>query len=192
MSNAAPPVYQQIIDVTFAAEGNGKLSLDREDPGNWTGGAVGVGRLQGSRWGFSSAAFPSLDIEKLDRAQATGMAYAHFWLQAKCADMPDSLAVLVFDAAFQHGVSRAVEMLQRALGEHVDGDPGPVTMAALHAATANAACVKALCIAFQAQRLLHMVAQPSWQHDRDGLSYRLMTLMTVSAHFEAAPAGASA
>ena len=38
---------------TMVWEGGAKLSLDRRDPGNWTGGKVGVGVVAGSQWGVS-------------------------------------------------------------------------------------------------------------------------------------------
>ena len=181
---APPSVFDAFVATTFRIEGDGRLSMDREDPGNWTGGAVGHGVLRGSRFGISAAAFPDVDLEHLDRGYATGLAYARYWLPAKCAAMPQSLAMLMFDAAFQHGPESAAKMLQRALGLRDDGDLGRITMGAVEQMERDGAIhVRALCIAFQAQRLLHMVRQPSWTRDANGLAVRLCTLLIAAAHF---------
>ena len=182
---AIPPKSLSIFDrasaLTFELEGRDKLSMDPHDPGNWTGGACGEGELRGTRWGFSAGAFPNLDIEHLDEPHATGVAFATFWLPAKCGSMPDALALLVYDAAFQHGVPKAVEMLQRALGLHVDGVIGTITQAAVHRACAGRGAVQDLCVAFQSERAKHMQEQPSWERDEADFNRRLFTTMQASS-----------
>ena len=50
----------------------GGYTDDPRDRGNWTGGTVGQGKLRGTKYGISAAAFPTLDIANLtlDAAKA--------------------------------------------------------------------------------------------------------------------------
>ena len=43
----------------------GGYSTDRRDPGNWTGGKVGVGVLKGTKYGIAANTYPNLDIKNL-------------------------------------------------------------------------------------------------------------------------------
>ena len=54
-----------------------------------------------------------------------------YWDQAKCDKMPWPLSLMHFDAAVNHGVTRANKLLQKALGVTADGVIGNVTLAAI-------------------------------------------------------------
>ena len=43
----------------------GEFDDSPKDRGNWTGGAIGVGELRGTKYGISAAAFPTLDIKAI-------------------------------------------------------------------------------------------------------------------------------
>jgi uncharacterized protein (TIGR02594 family) len=49
---------------------------------------------------------------------------------ARCAELPRGLAAMHFDAAVNHGVGGAARFLQQAVGTDVDGEIGPLTLAA--------------------------------------------------------------
>ena len=192
-NSASTQLFDLAVALTFGLEGNGELSVDPDDDGNWTGGRKGVGVLRGTRWGFSAAAFPLLDIEHLDKAHAVGLAFATYWMPAKCASAPNQLAVLLFDAAFQHGPTKAIRMLQRSLSVRDDGVFGDVTMkevAQLHGATPSA--FDYVCTRFQAERMVHMTEQPSWLRDGYGLGTRLFKVFEQSKIIADAIAGAAA
>jgi len=53
-----------------------------------------------------------------------------YWLAARCPALPPPLAHFHFDAAVNQGVAGAARMLQEALGVAIDGQVGPVTLAA--------------------------------------------------------------
>ncbi len=53
-----------------------------------------------------------------------------YWRPARCPDFPPPLALMHFDAAVNQGVSGAARMLQQALGVDIDGEIGPITLAA--------------------------------------------------------------
>jgi lysozyme family protein len=121
------------FDKLIVNEGD-KLSLDPNDSGNWTGGHVGVGRLVGSKYGVSAAAYPTLDIANLTAAQAMGIYQTDYWNPVWGDQLPDVIAFEVFDEAVNMGVHGAIKVLQGALGVPVDGIMGPATYAALNSA----------------------------------------------------------
>jgi len=53
-----------------------------------------------------------------------------YWRPARCPDLPPPLAHFHFDCAVNQGVGGATRMLQAALGVTVDGEIGPLTLAA--------------------------------------------------------------
>lgn len=106
----------------------GGFTRDESDPGNWTGGRVGAGRLRGTKWGISAAAYPQLDIEKLTLEDAKTIYLRDYWQRAKCDELPEAVALCVFDAAVNHGPLQAVKLLQAAVGAATDGYIGPDTL----------------------------------------------------------------
>lgn len=66
-------------------------------------------------------------LRELTRKEALRIYRAFYWREAGCHRLPDGLDVLVFDAAVNQGVSRAVRFLQRAAGAKTDGIFGPRT-----------------------------------------------------------------
>jgi lysozyme family protein len=101
-----------VIDV---AEGGGKLITD-------SGGQT--------KYGISQRAYPSLVIAALTRQQAEGIYARDYWAPVQGDKLPGALALVVFDAAVNQGVVRAVRLLQGCLGVEVDGIVGPETLAA--------------------------------------------------------------
>jgi lysozyme family protein len=156
-----------------AAEGG--YSCEREDSGNWTGGACGRGVLRGTKFGISAATYPGLDVQALTLDQAAEIYRRDFWLAVRGDELPGPLALLVFDAAVNNGVGRAARWLQAAAGVTVDGVLGPVTMAAVASSVAHRGGA-ALCIEFMAQRLLFMASLPTWRVFGLGWARRLCAL----------------
>jgi uncharacterized protein (TIGR02594 family) len=56
-----------------------------------------------------------------------------YWLAASCPDLPPPLALFHFDAAVNQGVAGAARMLQQTVGADIDGEIGPLTLAAVAA-----------------------------------------------------------
>lgn len=109
---------------------------DPNDPGNWTGGHVGVGEMKGTKFGISAAQYPHLDIKNLTVEGAADIYRPDYWDICKCDEMPWPLCLFVFDAAVNQGCDAKVgfatqKMLQRALDVPQDGILGPRTMAAV-------------------------------------------------------------
>lgn len=115
----------------------GGLSLDPNDKGNWTGGAIGSGELKGTNHGISAAAYPDLDIKNLTADEARAIYKRDVWDFLRCDDLPEWLRYPLYDYAVNTGQHEAARDLQRALGVLPDGDIGPKTIAAAHKASAN-------------------------------------------------------
>lgn len=169
----AVSIFEQAFGVIVGNEGG--YSADPADPGNWTGGRVGVGVCKGTRYGISASAFPTLHIADLTLEQARAIYQTRYWAPV-CADaLPPGLALLVFDSAVNNGVGRAARLLQASVGAVQDGLIGPVTLGAVRAAVAGEG-LEAVCAEFQARRLQFMVALPGWRSFGLGWARRLCRL----------------
>ena len=111
----------------------GGLSLDSNDRGNWTSGKVGVGSLNGTKYGISAMAYPSYDIRNLTLQDAKDIYRRDYWNKCRCDDLPKAIDYLVFDAAVNHGNSRSAKFLQTAVGVSADGLIGEKTVAKVSA-----------------------------------------------------------
>lgn len=105
---------QAFLDaLTFTLKWEGGFTDNPSDPGNWTGGNVGVGELKGTKWGISAASFPHLDIKNLTVAQAADIYKRRYWEAISGDSRPYPEALVVFDFAVNSGVSRALAMWNR-------------------------------------------------------------------------------
>ena len=152
----------------------GGYTVNRADPGNWTGGKVGSGTCAGTKYGLSAASFPTLTIASLTLAQAQGIYRSLYWGKIAGDQLPAPLALLAFDAAVNNGVSRATHWLQEAAGCTADGVLGPATLQAIDASAARDA--DGILVEFQAQRMIYMASLPTWKTFGLGWARRLCTL----------------
>lgn len=130
-------------------EYEGGYTDDPRDPGNWTGGKVGVGQNKGTKKGIAAASFPDLDIKNLSDAKIAEIYRAKYWAKVRGDDLPAGVDFSVFDAGVNSGPSRSVKWLQAALGVSQDGKVGdaetlPAVLKADPAATIKAHCAKRL------------------------------------------------
>ena len=112
----------------------GKYTNDRRDPGNWTGGKVGVGELKGTNQGIAAASYPHLDIKNLTGAKIASIYEANYWLKIRGDDLPAGVDLSAMDYGVNSGVTRSAKELQRVVGVEADGRVGPVTILAVKAA----------------------------------------------------------
>lgn len=124
----------------------GGFTDDRHDRGNWTSGKVGVGKLKGTKYGVSAMAYPDLDIRNLTLQDAKDIYRRDYWNKCQCDELPAGLDYLTFDAAVNHGVSRAGRFLQTAVGAAVDGQIGPKTVAKANAVLDKSKAVSEFCV----------------------------------------------
>lgn len=121
-------VFESAISFTLQHEGGGKMSMDYDDPGNWTSHQVGVGQLKGTKYGISASAFPTVDIQALTLPKAVEIYRQHYWepcgAQRIAGDAPD-LACRLFDLSVNCGTGTAARILQRAVNTVCTGDVAP-------------------------------------------------------------------
>ena len=115
----------------------GGYSTDRRDPGNWTGGRVGVGTLKGTKFGLAANTYPNLDIKNLTLAQAKAIYKKDWWDKLGADGMHSAIVFQLWDFAINAGKSRAIKELQQAVGVPADGIIGPQTLAAVNAHDLN-------------------------------------------------------
>lgn len=121
--------FEESFKVLIGHEGG--YSDDRNDPGNWTGGKVGVGELLGTKYGIAANSYPMENIEKLSLERAQQIYRRDYWDKIKADDLPKHIRFAIFDGAVNSGVSQAARWLQRAVGVMDDGVIGQGTLAAV-------------------------------------------------------------
>lgn len=99
---------------------------DPDDPGGATNWGIALNRI-GRRVGLRT----KMQIKNLTMEQARAIYLVHYWMPCKCDDLPDAIALAVFDCAVNQGVRRASRLLQRAATAYPDGRIGPRTIAAV-------------------------------------------------------------
>jgi len=136
------PVFDAAVAVVLAHEGG--FQNDTNDPGNWTGGAIGAGARKGTKFGISAASYPTLDIANLSQDDARTIYRRDWWDRLGLARLPPPLATKLLDAAVNLGPRPAIACLQRALNAKgcaiaEDGVLGPATIAAAQVVPSDAA-----------------------------------------------------
>lgn len=111
--------FDQAFDRLIGNEGG--YCNDPNDPGGET------------NWGISKRSYPAQNIQSLTRDGAKQIYLSDFWTRGHMDEYDPSIAFQVFDAAVNHGIERAVRLLQKAAGVPEDGHIGPVTVAAVKA-----------------------------------------------------------
>jgi lysozyme family protein len=168
--------FQAAVAWVIAQEGG--YTDDPGDPGNWTGGAVGSGQCNGTNFGISAASYPTLDIANLSEAEAEAIYAEDYWTPIQGDALAPALALLVFDAAVNSGVSQSGVWLQVVVGATTDGNIGPTTLAAVKAWTGGASD---LCAEVLAQRIAALGDDPNWNTFGLGWSRRCATLAFQAA-----------
>lgn len=115
----------------------GGYSTDRRDPGNWTGGKVGVGTLKGTKFGLAANTYPNLDIKNLTLEQAKEIYKKDWWDKLGGHGLHSAITFQLWDFAINAGRSRAIKELQQAVGVTADGMIGPKTIEAVNAQDLN-------------------------------------------------------
>ncbi|MGE3064751.1 MAG: TIGR02594 family protein [Hyphomicrobiaceae bacterium] len=115
-----------------------------EMEGGWTddpydpGGPTNFGITLATYAGFTSAPLNSpsaaaalkAELKKIPQSVVCQIYLERYWRPSCAARLPPALALMHFDAGVNHGVAGAARMLQEAVGAAIDGDIGPLTLAA--------------------------------------------------------------
>ncbi len=115
----------------------GGYSNDKRDPGNWTGGAVGKGGLNGTKFGIAANTYPNLDIKNLTLTQAKEIYKKDWWDKLGGHGLHSAITFQLWDFAVNAGKKRAIMELQQVAGVTADGVMGPKTIEAVNALDLN-------------------------------------------------------
>jgi len=157
--------FPACLAITLASEGG--FSIEKSDPGNWTGGAVGKGTLKGTKYGISAAAFPNLDIRNLTLDDVGPIYKTKYWDAVGGDHLPAGFDLVTWDYGVNSGPARALRDAQAVTGAPVDGKLGPTTIA--KAARAGVKEIQGLC----RRRLGYMQGLKIWQTYKRGWSARV-------------------
>lgn len=97
-----------------------------------------------TKFGIAKNANPDVNIKTLTLKQAMKIYYERYWIPLGCENFDEPLAINVFDAGINHGVTPASKMLQRAVGVTADGQIGKVTISATKECNSLVLCDKIL------------------------------------------------
>lgn len=162
--------FNEFIERVFEDEGG--YSDDPKDPGNWTGGKVGVGKLKGTKFGIAANTYGHLDIVNLTKDQAREIYRRDFWAPIRGDQLPPVVGALMLNVAVNTGIPRASRFLQEAVGVKVDGKLGPVTLGAVQAADRND-----IAVLFVAAYLDFLNDLDNWIRYGRGWSQRVVTML---------------
>jgi len=100
------------------------------DPGGATN--MGITHRTLARWRQISPWWdlPKTEVKALSHGEAGRIYRALYWNVCRAGDLPPGMDLVVFDFAVNSGPDRAVRAMQAALGVSVDGQVGPLTLAA--------------------------------------------------------------
>lgn len=117
--------FDHALAFTLAWEGG--YSNHPRDPGGSTNLGVTQRTLDIFRRRHVDWNLPA-DVRNLTRPQAARIYRAGYWDPVRAGELPEGVALFVFDVAVNHGPGRAIRWLQKAVGADVDGVVGPKTI----------------------------------------------------------------
>lgn len=119
----------------------GGWSEDPFDPGGPTNKGITLAvYARESGVAVTEATFPRLtsELRAIPDALVERIYRERYWTPSCAPDLPAPLALFHFDAAVNQGVGAAARMLQEALGVDMDGEIGPLTLAAARSTAPDA------------------------------------------------------
>lgn len=163
-SNLAPS-----LEKIFGHEGG--FTDRKSDPGNWTGGKVGKGKLKGTKFGIAANSHPDLDIKNLTLADATEIYRRDYASKIKFDALPAGVDYATLDYAINSGPKKAAMDLQHVAGVADDGKIGPITLEAVRSKDA-AMLIDDLC----SRRLAFLQRLSIWDEYGKGWSRRVKSV----------------
>ncbi len=110
----------------------GGYSDDPYDPGGPTNRGITL-RVYAAWKGVAADDALKQELQHIPDAAVRAIYVQRYWTPAGCDELQPALAFFHFDAAVNHGVTGAIRLLQEAVGTDVDGEIGPLTLAAIAA-----------------------------------------------------------
>lgn len=121
----------------FVEKWEGGWANDKADPGGLTYLGVTIRTVIAKGLDFNGDGIVNADdLRAMTKDQARALYRSDYWDACRCDDLPDALALLVFNSSVNQGPGRAARFLQTVVGTAVDGQIGPATLAATQKAWA--------------------------------------------------------
>lgn len=122
--------FRECLPLLLAHEGG--YVDDKADPGGATNLGVTLATARAYHLDLDhDGDIDRADVRALKPDDVAPVYYRGYWLASSAEKCPRGLDYMVFDAAVNQGVSRAVRWLQAVVGVAPDGVVGPRTIAAL-------------------------------------------------------------
>ena len=167
--------FDRAVEIVFGQEGG--FSNDPADPGGAT--SMGITEQTFEEAKQKGIIPPNVVLKELTKDQAKQIYKAMYWDAVSADAFPWPIALATFDAAVNTGVSRAIAMLQQAVGTRIDGIVGAATIKAAASAPEDALD------RMLASRAIHYVdlavLKPSLLAYRFGWLRRCFTIARLSA-----------
>ncbi|MCB1510794.1 MAG: TIGR02594 family protein, partial [Hyphomicrobiaceae bacterium] len=128
---AAPVDFDWALEHVLEMEGG--YSNDPHDPGGPTDKGVTLAvfaRHLGRSLGDHNRAALIDDLKRISEATVRDIYFKRYWSPSRASQLPAAVGLIHFDAAVNHGLRGAAELLQAAVRVDVDGEIGPITLAA--------------------------------------------------------------
>lgn len=133
VATASPAASSFNHSLARVLESEGGWTDDPFDPGGPTNKGITLevyARALGEVVTVATHARLEAGLRSIPDALVRRIYLARYWEPASCGRLPFALAHFHFDAAVNQGVAGASRMLQEALAVEIDGEIGPVTIAA--------------------------------------------------------------
>ena len=166
--------FDQAIARVLPHEGG--FTRNPADRANWTSGRIGVGKLNGTKFGISAMMYPDQDIKSLTWPRAKSIYLLDFWQPLHADQFPDGVAYQLLDFAINSGIKQTTRALQRALGVTDDGVFGPASLSA-----AQTIAESDLIMLLLAERLDFMASVSSWADFGKGWARRIAVNLRLGA-----------
>lgn len=171
-------IFDEAIAFVLGSDIEGGFGNDPQDRGNWTSGVVGIGYMNGTKYGVSAAAYPHVDIINLTLDQAKDIYRKDYWSLIN-GDSLGKVGLVVLDEAINAGPRKAGMLLQGALGIDQDGKIGDVTLAALERADMDETI-----IAFTTRRIIDYTLDNGWIANKKGWTHRAIKASILATNLK--------
>ena len=112
--------------LAFTLQEEGGFSDDPQDPGGATNRGITLKTLEAYQHGATVEQLKAISPDLV-----SAIYRREYWTVTGSGDLPDGVALIVFDFAVNAGPGRSVGMLQVVAGVERDGSDGPATQAAI-------------------------------------------------------------
>jgi lysozyme family protein/uncharacterized Tic20 family protein len=176
---AAPKADHFPTCVALTLEWEGGNDDDPRDPGGRT--SRGIIQREWNDWLKSHPGLPS-DVWQAPQDQVLAIYREKYWNPLACDQLPAGVDYCVFDYGVNSGISRSAAALQKIVGTSVDGEIGPLTIAAA-AKVDPASLVGKICD----QRLAFLQGLGTWPTFRGGWTRRVQGVRKQATAMVGAP-----